>query len=159
MQIVAGLCSVKKTCRWHVFSVSRSGYAARAPFERDVPYDLQTLRAMQIVAGLCSVKKTCRWHVFSVSRSGYAARATFERDATHDLQALRAMQIVAGLSTRYRNNYQLLLLICAKHKPELVFSSVPKPKNNTAKRRCYFLELVAGLEPATCSLRVSCSTN
>ena len=24
------LCSVKKTCRWHVFSVSRSGYAARA---------------------------------------------------------------------------------------------------------------------------------
>ena len=39
-----------------------------------------------------------------------------------------------------------------------------QPKENIKRRhlhldRCLLLELVAGLEPATCSLRVSCSTN
>ena len=65
-----------------------------------------------------------------------------------DLQALRAVQIVAGLSTHYRNNYQLLLLICAKHKPELVFESGhPYKKKKTPHRGVFFfLELVAGLE-------------
>ena len=39
------------------------------------------------------------------------------------------------------------------------YEHLRKPKKDTTQGVVFFLELVAGFEPATCSLRVSCSAS
>ena len=103
-------------------------------------------------------KNTKNFNFFLTKASLFAIISLAVADVAHPVERHLAKVEVASSSLVIRSInslclWQRLFLFLSK------YSTTSKKKKKHLQKQVPFLELLAGLEPATCWLRISCSTN